>query len=173
MRGLTSNFEDQLVLVAAAALAVLIAAGIASRKGSRERGRRLAARILAGGSALVVVLATAVGPIDPDGDLVLRPGGAGLGDLDQILADPNSLAGVLLVSNVLLYLPVTLFGRLGWPEHPGRVLLFALLLAISIETAQFLWLGRVASTDDVLLNFLGATIGFLAGSWLIRRRLDP
>lgn len=170
MRGLTSNFGAQLVWVAVIALAALFAAGMAARRVAQDRRRQTASRFLALGSGVIVALATATGPLEEGGDLVLRPGGAGLGNLDQILADPNSLAGVLLVSNVVLYLPVTFFGLLGWPEHPGRVLLGALLLSISIETAQFLWLGRVASTDDVLLNFLGATIGFFAASWFTRRR---
>lgn len=170
MRGLLSNFGDQLLWVLVIGLSTLAAVGVAVARSDRAVRARSVSRLLAGGSALVVVVATAVGPVSQGGDLVLRPGGAGLGDLDQVLADPTSLAAVLLVTNVVLYVPMTFFGLLGWPSHPRLVLAAAVALSLSIETAQLLFLGRVASTDDVLLNVLGAAIGYVAATLVLRSR---
>lgn len=161
MTGLSSNFGDQLLWVGLAVLVTLVVVGVVALVVEEGDRVRWALRALAAGSALVVLLATATGPVRFDGDLVLQPGGAGLGDLNQVIADPTSLAAVLLFSNVALYVPVGLFGSLGWPSRRSSVLVAALVLSIVVEGVQLGFLGRVASTDDVLLNFLGALIGYL------------
>jgi glycopeptide antibiotics resistance protein len=64
--------------------------------------------------------------------------------------------------NLLLMLPIGLFGPLvlPWLDRWRRVLLIALLLSGSIELAQLLVPDRSADVDDVLLNALGALLGF-------------
>ena len=69
------------------------------------------------------------------------------------------------VGNVLLLLPVGLFGPLAlpWLGRWWRVVLVALLISVMIETAQ-LWIPeRSADVDDVLLNVVGALVGY----WLL------
>ena len=69
------------------------------------------------------------------------------------------------VGNLLLLMPVGLFGpiALPWLNRWWRVLVLALVLSACIETAQ-LWIpDRSADVDDVLINALGALLGY----WLL------
>jgi glycopeptide antibiotics resistance protein len=69
------------------------------------------------------------------------------------------------IGNLLLLLPVGLFGPIAmpWLGLWWRVLLVALVLSACIETAQ-LWIpDRSADVDDVILNALGALLGY----WLL------
>jgi glycopeptide antibiotics resistance protein len=69
------------------------------------------------------------------------------------------------IGNLLLLLPVGLFGpiALPWLDRWWRVLLVAVVLSACIETAQ-LWIPeRSADVDDVLLNGVGALLGY----WLL------
>jgi glycopeptide antibiotics resistance protein len=71
-----------------------------------------------------------------------------------------------LVGNLLLLLPVGLFGPLvvPWLGRWWRVILVAALASAAIEVAQFQVPDRSADVDDVLLNTLGALLGY----WLLR-----
>jgi glycopeptide antibiotics resistance protein len=64
--------------------------------------------------------------------------------------------------NLLLMLPIGLFGPLAlpWLDRWRRVLLVALLLSVFIELAQLRIPDRSADVDDVLLNTVGALIGY-------------
>ena len=76
------------------------------------------------------------------------------------------------IGNLLLLLPVGLFGpiALPWLDRWWRVLLVALVLSTCIETAQ-LWIPeRSADVDDVMLNVLGALLGYWV---LLMIRLRP
>ena len=68
-----------------------------------------------------------------------------------------------LVGNLLLLLPVGLLGPIALPAMDGwiRVLLVALGLSFAIEAAQLFVPNRMADVDDVLLNVIGALIGYL------------
>lgn len=167
MFGFRSQFQGPLLAAAAVALvAVMAAVSVAVRR--RPEGRRslgAACRVLAVGAGAVVVLATAAPDTWPpmlasDGDLVIEPGEGGLGEWQVLLEQPNSLAAVLLVANVLLYLPLGFFARLGW-HRSLPVLAGAAALSAAVETLQWQALGRVASTDDFLLNVGGAAVGLL------------
>jgi glycopeptide antibiotics resistance protein len=67
------------------------------------------------------------------------------------------------VGNVLLLLPVGLFGPLAipWLSRWWRVLLVATVFSVSIELAQLAIPDRSADVDDVMLNALGALLGYL------------
>lgn len=142
------------------------AIAVAARRGDDGRRRlRLAARVLAVGAALVVVIATNAPDSWPpsfsgDGDLVLSLGRGGLREWRVLLEEPDSLAAVLLVANVLLYVPLGFFARIGW-QRTLPVLLCAALLSALVEALQWQALGRVGSTDDFLLNFAGALVGLI------------
>jgi len=67
-----------------------------------------------------------------------------------------------MVGNLLLLLPVGLLGPivLPWMDRWLRVLVASLALSTAIELAQ-LWIpDRSAEVDDVLLNVVGAILGY-------------
>ena len=174
MGELFSQFGDSIwaVLVVVFASAVVATLVAIRRANCGDPWQPTVARILTVGWALVIVAATAMpfpNGFDSDGDLVLAPGGAGLGDLNQIVADPTSLAAILLLSNILLYVPLAFFAAISF--HPRRhlALLVCLALALAVETTQYLLLGRVAATDDLILNMVGSLIGYALASMLFRR----
>lgn len=69
------------------------------------------------------------------------------------------------VGNVLLLLPLGLFGpiALPWLDRWWRVVLVAALISIVIELAQLFVPDRSADVDDVMLNVIGALLGY----WLL------
>ena len=69
------------------------------------------------------------------------------------------------VGNVLLLLPVGLFGpiALPWLGRWWRVLLVAIVISASIEVAQLFIPERSADVDDVMINAIGALLGY----WLL------
>ncbi len=178
MRGLSDNFSLAMQLSLGVAVLTAVVAGVVAAVRFRDRRPVLAAsaRVATAGAALIAFVATSVRGdrlvFERGGDLVLQPGRAGLGDFDQLLANPTSLAAVLLVANVLLYVAVAFAGVLGWPHRHRLVLPACLGLSLTVETVQYLALGRVASTDDVLLNMLGATIGYGLGRAALRAGLS-
>lgn len=165
MRGLFSNYAFSLKLASYVAIASLVGASLASLR-ARWAGRRAtkpAAQVLAIGSGVVIAIATALPqdwpPLWGRGDLALDIGSGGLSDWRVLVEDPNSLAAVLLVANVLLYVPLAFFWITGWSGRTALVLLGCLLLSVSVELAQLAVLEGVASIDDVLLNAAGAIAG--------------
>jgi glycopeptide antibiotics resistance protein len=74
-----------------------------------------------------------------------------------------------MVGNVLLFVPLGLFVPLRWPRmrDARRLLTAAALFSLGIEVAQFaLGFGRRTSSTDVLLNTVGAALGYLLlGRW--------
>lgn len=175
MLGLRSNFADALAVAAVVAVIFLGFAILTAVRRRRERRPWVTstARISTMGAALTALVATAYPRegwlVASEGDLVLMPGRGGLGDLDQIIADPGSLAAILLFANVLLYVPIGFFGAIGWHRARPAVLLGALALSVAVEALQYSVLGRVASTDDVLLNLSGATVGLGLGLLVLSR----
>lgn len=175
MLGLRSNFADALVVAAVVAGVFIAIALVTALRRRRERRPWVtpAARMLAVGAALAAAAAT-VYPregwvLSSDGDLVLVPGRGGLADLDQILADPGSLAAVLFFANILLYVPIGFFGAVGWHRMRIVVVLAVVALSVGVEALQFSVLGRVATTDDVMLNVGGALLGLALASIVVAR----
>lgn len=178
MNGLSNNFHTAIVVASVLlALGVVVTAVISWR--SRAAGRS-AARGLAAVSLLAILAATVTPqswPPERDGwgDLVVAPGGDSLGRLEVLHADPNSLAAVLVVLNVALFVPLAGFAVLGW-GRPWTVLLVAVAVSMGIETVQLVALSRVAATDDVILNLAGAVLGIGLGRVIAhaaRRRRRP
>lgn len=177
MGGLADNFALAIRLAAVVALATAAwaAATGANRRRSGLPVAPAVARVLAAGAAAVAFVATSVRgdrlTFERGGDLVLTPGGAGLGDLGELWSDPTSLAAVLLVANVALYVPVAFFAVVGWYRSRHLVLPGCLALSVTVEAVQYLALGRVAALDDVVLNVLGAAAGYLLGRAALRAGL--
>nr|WP_246457459.1 VanZ family protein [Saccharopolyspora gloriosae] len=71
---------------------------------------------------------------------------------------------VQLAGNLVLLLPMATLVplRVRWFDNLGKIVIGGLMTALTIETVQFFFIpGRVASTDDVVLNTLGASMGGL------------
>ena len=170
-----SNYGLSLKIALYVAVVFLAAAGVVALRCHRA-GRpatKPVARVLAVGSMIVVVIATALPrdwpPRFARGDLVLELGRGGLADWRVLYENPNSLAAVLLLANVLLYIPLALFGVVGWPRHGFLVWTGCVALSLGVELSQRAFLDGVASTDDVILNVSGATVGALAGAVIVAR----
>ena len=67
-----------------------------------------------------------------------------------------------MVGNLLLLLPVGLLGPivLPWMDRWARVLVMSIALSVAIELAQLLIPDRSADVGDVLLNVVGAILGY-------------
>ena len=73
-----------------------------------------------------------------------------------------------VVGNLLLFMPYGFFAAYYLKlEKPKAVIILALLVSITIETTQLL-IGRVFDIDDIILNFIGAILGFYVYRFLDR-----
>jgi hypothetical protein len=171
-------FAPNLVVAAVAALVAIVVAAIV---GARERaaGRpwmEPVARILAAGSAAVILATTLLRdalPSPPDvGRVILMPGEGGVRrGLEELFEfPPDSAVAALLVGNIALYVPLGFFAAIGWS---GRSRRYALLgcwgLSLAVELGQLTGIlgGGVAATDDLLLNAFGALVGWLLGGAVV------
>lgn len=80
--------------------------------------------------------------------------------------------------NVVFFIPLGLFGRLLFRWHIGRTILLGFIVSFSIETAQLTGAFglypcsyRLFDVDDIILNTLGAIIGYLLAMVVPRREL--
>ena len=65
-----------------------------------------------------------------------------------------------VIGNLLLFMPYGFFAAYYLKlEKPKAIIILALLVSITIETTQLL-IGRVFDIDDIILNFVGAMLGF-------------
>lgn len=70
-----------------------------------------------------------------------------------------------IFGNMLLFLPYGVFiAKYAKTDKLYVVLLLAFITSLSIEVIQFL-IGRVFDIDDIILNILGCTFGFLLYRW--------
>ncbi len=66
----------------------------------------------------------------------------------------------IIVGNIVLFIPFGMFVTYYLNLSKIRIVLFlALLVSASIETTQF-FIGRVSDVDDILLNVIGAGLGY-------------
>jgi VanZ family protein len=78
------------------------------------------------------------------------------------------------ISNILLYLPLGVFGALvfadgvGAPWRIGIVFLLGASLSVSMELTQYYDEGRVTAASDAYSNAIGAFLGAVGGSLLGR-----
>jgi hypothetical protein len=131
---------------------------------ARAAIRRARARVgvLVGTVPWLVLVLT---PLDAPRDLRLVP----LRDLAEILADRPVTAFFQVVGNLLVFAAFGFCAGIGWPARLASVVAVAAAMSITVEALQFaLALGRVSSSDDVLLNAAGAGLALLAA-----RRLAP
>lgn len=93
-----------------------------------------------------------------------RPRPVPLLDLIEVLRGDPRAAVVQVVGNLLVLAAYGFFAAWCWPNRFWPVIGVAVAISVSIETLQYvLDLGRVASSDDVLLNTAGAALAFASG----------
>ncbi len=65
-----------------------------------------------------------------------------------------------IAGNIIMFIPYGLYVSYHLNLKKARVIIFlALILSVTIETTQF-YIGRVFDVDDILLNVIGALIGY-------------
>jgi VanZ family protein len=110
-------------------------------------------------ASVVAILALTLAPVDASNDVELVP----LGEATTALAraDGARLLETLLngVANVLLFAPLGIALALGGVTR-ARSLALALSLSAAVEVTQLFVSGRTASVEDVVLNVLGALLGY-------------
>lgn len=77
----------------------------------------------------------------------------------------------LFGGNVFWFVPAGFLARL-WGGRLPHALIAGFLLSLFIETAQFVLGSGVSELDDLILNTLGALIGYAFGC-LVLRRISP
>jgi glycopeptide antibiotics resistance protein len=116
-------------------------------------------------ASIAVIAVVTLTPMQGKNHLHLRP-------LDDVVAafSPSLRRGRLvgLIGNVMLFAP--LGAVLGVRGLKGlQVVIIGASLSTAIETTQLFIPGRTTSADDVLLNTLGAALGFVVAA----RRSSP
>jgi glycopeptide antibiotics resistance protein len=144
-------------------LGLVAAHRLAARARSRGVPARPAARRALATAGVVVGtvpwLVLILTPLDAAQDLRLVP----LRDLAEILADRPLTAFFQIVGNLLVFAAFGFCAGIGWPVRLATVVAGAAAMSVTVETLQFvLALGRVSSSDDVLLNAAGAGLALLA-----------
>lgn len=142
------------------------------RRVGRGDMRRAACRT----SAIEALLAVVTLPVLL---VLLRPGGPYSGGLRlipmnglrELRGASDADATVQIVGNVAAFAMVGALLPLRWPLRLLDVALAVGSVCIVVETVQLTLLGRVASTDDVLLNVAGALVGAaVTRHWWVARR---
>lgn len=91
-----------------------------------------------------------------------EPFGGTLVVLTQSAHPFNSLPGLLVLLNALLFVPAGFLAAFGgWSVR--RTAVTSLKFALGIEIAQLVALGGAASVDDLLLNCISGLIGVVLG----------
>lgn len=169
VRYLSSQFTTQLVAVAVVLAVAAAAAVVVARRGPSTTSVRRLSLILLGAAVALVLSGTALPStaqlLPGEGDLALAVGRGGLGRaVEAVRAGGSEL--VLLLGNIALYALLGGAALLalrvrGWSATAavGVAVLVSAALSVLVEAWQYAALGRVAATDDVLLNTLGALLG--------------
>lgn len=154
------GFSVPLALTFAAALALAVA--VAGRGQHRKSLRKFASRHRWVDIALLAsvagILALTLNPKDERNEIQLIPFRDILGALGTPVNETLLLAAA---ANILLFIPFGAALNMRGLSL-GRTILVALALTLCVEGAQLLFVsGRTTSVDDVVLNTLGAPLGYL------------
>lgn len=112
---------------------------------------------------LVFGLSMTLQPVDPAPGQVVDDNFVLFRTIQIYLANLESPFWVgQLIGNLLLLLPVGLLGPIAFPAMNGWVRVFgvAIVLSVAIELAQLQIPNRSADVDDMLVNVVGALIGY-------------
>jgi hypothetical protein len=163
-----TNFSDRLLRVTVVLICCLIIAlivGLRSARAGSSPGRAVA-RVFAVGFAVAAMAATTTPGPRMGGGFEWAIGSGGLSDWrSDVERFPDTIQSVLLVGNVLIYMPVGFCAALGWPRRLGVALLVTLTVPALLELSQGWGLLRGhGATDDFLLNALGVLVGWSLGA---------
>jgi glycopeptide antibiotics resistance protein len=80
----------------------------------------------------------------------------------------------ILIGNIVLFIPLGFLLPSIWKKlrRMSLVVMIGFFLSLFIEASQFLFTHRVSNIDDVILNTLGASVGYMGFSivfWLKKR----
>lgn len=126
-------------------------------RGGRPRKEALSSAaldVLLGASILSILILTLPPSIDANRTL----------DLVPFRQWHGGISVSLMMANIVLFIPLGVLAPTRWRrlDSLARVLLVAALFSLVIEVLQFaLNLGRQASITDLILNAMGAGIGYL------------
>ena len=147
-----------LILFVVAGVAVGLAVAEPRRLRASARHSRLQSISLdvALATSVAAILVLTLFPIDDEKEVQLLP----LGDIVEALMPPVDAARLLAeTANILLFVP---FGAVlvlrGF--RIGKTAVIGFALSAAVECAQLLVSGRTTSVDDLLLNTLGAVLGY-------------
>jgi hypothetical protein len=123
-------------------------------------------RVFAVGLAVAALAATTTPGPRKAGGFEWAIGSGGLSDWRSDLERfPDTIQSVLLVGNVLIYIPVGFCAALGWSRRLVVALLVTMTVPALLELSQGWGLIRGhGATDDFLLNSLGVLVGWSLGS---------
>ncbi len=108
-----------------------------------------------------------VGSIGQQWQPVLGHGGGGTA-LTHLVAGDLDRAVQVVVLLVVVYVPLGAALATARPNRPAWLLL-PLVVSVGVELAQYQWLDRVASLDDVVITTGSAVVGWVLVTWLQRR----
>lgn len=93
-----------------------------------------------------------------------------LGLLNSASGGLRRHAVINLAGNVVMFVPLGICMPRVWPglRKFGKFLLTVVLVIAAVELAQLLTLVGSCDTDDLILNVLGASLGY----WLFRQRAE-
>jgi len=149
-------------------------AAAAHRRDDEPRGLRITAlALLIAFGVAVTVITLWPGPPDPDGQRALKA--FLLRAYAHGLPTWISFGAVEFAANILLFVPIGLFGALALPRHRWLVVPASIAGSIAIEVFQAARLSQRDGTPrDVIANGIGALLGYLAAAvvlLLVRRRI--
>jgi glycopeptide antibiotics resistance protein len=132
---------------------------------------------------LVVVAALTIVPLQPRavsgvGIVSLIPGRTTFGCYRQMTGTPVEvvICNMQLLGNIALFIPMGLLLPLVWHERRSALATISAALAgsVTIEVIQYLQqsmgMKRSVDIDDVILNVVGASIGYLLVRLLVQKR---
>lgn len=145
---------------------------VARRDGSSRGLQITAVGLLIAFAVVVTVITLWPGPPDPDGQRALQ---AFLLDAyARGLPTWISFGAIEFTANIVMFVPIGLFGALALPRHRWAVVPACIAASIAIELFQAARLAQRDGTPrDVIANGLGAVVGYLLAQTvlaLLRRR---
>jgi len=138
------------------------------QSGNCLRGLRITALVLLITFGVVVTVITLwPGPPDPDGQLALRV--FLLQAYTHGLPTWITFGLIEFAANIVMFVPLGLFGALVMVRHSWLVVPIAVAASIAIEVFQSARLvERVGTPRDVIANGLGALLGYLCSLLVLR-----
>ena len=81
-----------------------------------------------------------------------------------------------ILGNIILFMPLGIFLPLFFPKYSlKRIIVLAFICSLSIELVQLIGRQfgnyRTVDIDDIILNTIGAILGFIIYRWILKRKV--